>query len=69
MSTAQSSTLMTTNTSNGMSCALQETFFDLNAKTPDGMKRDLRQYCNAHPLANYMDGVLELLKSLPLAKR
>ena len=31
---------------------MQESFFvDLGAKTEDEMKRYLRQYCNAHPLA------------------
>ena len=44
-------------------------FFDLNAKTPDEMKSFLRQYCNEHPLANYADGVMALLKSLTVVQR
>ena len=46
-----------------------EGFFDLNAETTDDGKRFLREYCSAHPLANYMDGVFELMKSLPIVKR
>jgi hypothetical protein len=38
-----------------------ERFLDLNAETTDDGKRFLREYCNAHPLANYMDGVVELI--------
>jgi hypothetical protein len=33
------------------------------------MKRYLRQYCDAHPLANYKDGVRELMKTLPIIRR
>ena len=47
----------------------EEDFYDLKAMTPDEMSRHLRQYCNAHPLANYMDGVQELMRSLPSVKR
>ena len=43
-------------------------FFDLKAKTPHEMRRLIRQYCNAHPLANYREAVLELMKSLPVVK-
>jgi hypothetical protein len=43
-----------------------EGIYDLNAKTPDEIKRYLRQYCDVHPLADYVDGVSELLKSLPI---
>ena len=49
---------------------MQESFFvDLGAKTEDEMKRYLRQYCDAHPLANYKDGVRELMKTLPIIRR
>ena len=44
------------------------TSWDLAAKTPNEMKRYLRQYCNDHPLADYADGVAELMKSLPTFK-
>ena len=44
-------------------------FYDLAAKTSDEMKRFFRQYRNDHPLANYIDGVVELRKSLPTVKR
>ena len=43
-------------------------YFDLGAKTPDEMKRFLRQYCNDHPLTNFADAAMELLKSLPMRK-
>jgi hypothetical protein len=42
--------------------------WDLAAKTPGEMTRYLRQYCSDHPLADYADGVLELMKSLPVFK-
>src|SRR5271169_6056349 len=44
-------------------------YFDLGAKEPDEMKRFLRHYCDVHPLANYHDGVEELMKSLPFMER
>ena len=44
----------------------KDVFLDLNAKRPDEMKRFLRQYCDAHPLADYKDGVQELLNTLPV---
>jgi len=53
----------------GANSLTPEFFFDLNAKTPGEMRRYLRQYCNAHPLADYTDGVWELMKSLPTVKR
>ena len=43
----------------------KDVLFDLDAKTPDEMKRYLRQYCDTHPLANYGDGVRDLLNTLP----
>jgi hypothetical protein len=46
-----------------------QTFFDLNAKTPNEMRHFLRQYCQDHPLADYADGVFELFKTLPTVKR
>ena len=48
--------------------ARSEGIYDLNAITPDQIKRYLRQYCDGHPLADYVDGVSELLKSLPIVK-
>jgi hypothetical protein len=48
--------------------ARSEGIYDLSAITPDQIKRYLRQYCDAHPLADYVDGVSELLKSLPIVK-
>ena len=39
--------------------------FDLNAMTPDGMKRYLRDYCIAYPLADYGDAVEALMGWLP----
>jgi hypothetical protein len=43
-------------------------YHDINAKDTKDMKAQLRQYCNAHPLANYKEGVLELWQSLPIVK-
>jgi hypothetical protein len=40
--------------------------FDLGSKTQDEMKRYLRRYCDEHPSANYGDGVVELVKTLPV---
>ena len=48
--------------------ARSEGIYDLNAITPDQLTRYLRKYCDAHPLADYVDGVSELLKSLPIVK-
>ena len=39
---------------------------DLGAKDSDEMTSFLRHYCDAHPLATYLAGVLELMDSLPL---
>lgn len=50
----------------GYNMAHSDAYLDLNAKTPESMSRLLRQYCDAHPLANYYDGVMELMKTLPL---
>jgi hypothetical protein len=44
-------------------------FFDLEAMTPDAMKRYLRLYCHAYPSADYSDAVEALMKSLPRVKR
>jgi hypothetical protein len=49
--------------------AASQGFFDLNAKSLDEMTRYLRRYCDTHPLANYRDGVVELIKSLPIIPR
>jgi hypothetical protein len=53
----------------GINTGFENDFFDLNAKSPDEMTRYLRRYCDIHPLANYRDGVVELMKSLPLIPR
>ena len=38
---------------------------NLAATSQDEQRRFLRQWCDAHPMANYSDGVFELLKTLP----
>jgi hypothetical protein len=48
---------------------LEKDFFDLNALTTDQMKRFIRQYCDAHPLASYRNAVGELMKALPIILR
>jgi hypothetical protein len=53
----------------GINAASAKAYADLKAKEPDEMKHYLRQYCDAHPLASYSDGVLELMKSLPAIER
>src|SRR6201989_1539473 len=53
----------------GFNASRQDAVFDIGAKTIDEMWRFLRQYCNEHPLANYMDGVAEFMKSLPVVSR
>ena len=52
----------------GANVMSEAAYFDLGAKTPDEMKRFLRQYCNDHPLTNFADAAMELLKSLPIRK-
>jgi hypothetical protein len=47
----------------------EDLYFDLHAKTPDEMMRYLRLYCNEHPLAKYTEGVMELLKTLPMLQK
>lgn len=39
---------------------------DLRAKTPEQLNVHARQYCEAHPLANYMQAVMDFFMSLPL---
>src|SRR6516225_526379 len=48
------------------SMAAGQGFRDLGAKDSDEMTSFLRHYCDAHPLATYLAGVLELMDSLPL---
>jgi hypothetical protein len=48
---------------------MKDAYFDLGAKDPDETWRFLRKYCNDHPLANFADASLELLKSLPRLRR
>ena len=38
---------------------------NLSATTQDAQRRFLREWCAAHPLSNYGDGVVDLLKTLP----
>jgi hypothetical protein len=38
---------------------------DLSAKTFEQHKEFMRDYCNAHPLARYVEGVVELIGTLP----
>jgi len=52
----------------GFNSSRQDAVFDIGAKTIDEVWRFLRQYCNEHPLANYMDGVVELMKTLPVVQ-
>lgn len=52
----------------GINTGFENDFFDPNAKSLDEMTRYLRRYCDIHPLANYRDGVLEFMKSLPIIK-
>ena len=53
----------------GINFSKKEVFVDLNAKTLDEMKSYLRQYCEAHPLADYGDGVRDLLNTLSVHQR
>ena len=53
----------------GINLMKEDLYFDLHAKTTDEMMRYLRLYCNEHPLANYTEGVMELLKTLPLVQK
>jgi hypothetical protein len=53
----------------GVNAGLEKDFFDLNALTTDQMKRFIRQYCDAHPLASYRNAVGELMNSLPIILR
>jgi hypothetical protein len=53
----------------GINTGFENDFFDPNAKSLDEMTRYLRRYCDIHPLANYRDGVLEFMKSLPIIPR
>jgi hypothetical protein len=39
----------------------KELTIDLSAMNTDAQKKYLRDYCDAHPLKNYMDGVVELM--------
>jgi hypothetical protein len=47
------------------SMGISHAFVDLNAKDREEVKSFLRHYCDAHPLATYLEGVLELMSSLP----
>ena len=53
----------------GINSLNKDVFFDLNSMTLDEMKRSLRQYCDAHPSADYGDGVKDLLNKLPVHQR
>jgi len=39
---------------------------DLSAKTDEQQNTEIRLYCSAHPLANYMEAVMQSFRSLPL---
>jgi hypothetical protein len=41
---------------------------DLSSMTPEDQQRFLRNYCKEHPLADYLQGVLELYSQLKFAK-
>ena len=41
---------------------------DLSSMAPEDQQRFLRNYCKEHPLANYIQGVLELYSQLKTAK-
>jgi hypothetical protein len=49
----------------GMNFASETSRYVLNAKSIDEEKRHLRRYCDAHPLGEYLDGVLDLVLTLP----
>jgi hypothetical protein len=38
---------------------------NIGARSPRELKMSMRLYCNAHPLADYIDGAFELFTSLP----
>jgi hypothetical protein len=42
---------------------------DLSAISFEQQKEFLRQYCNSHPLAQYVEGVVELLRTLPYIEK
>lgn len=37
----------------------------LNAINPEEQERIIRNYCDRHPLGNYLDAVIVLYRSLP----
>jgi hypothetical protein len=53
----------------GVNSQLTTTYYDLGPIDIDEMKRFLRQFCNDHPLADYKEGVKQLMRSLPHVKR
>jgi hypothetical protein len=42
---------------------------DLSAMPTEEQMARIKKYCNAHPLADYVDAVIDLYKSLPESKR
>jgi hypothetical protein len=53
----------------GVNTSNKDASSDLSAMTSDEMMRYLRRYCDAHPLADYGDGVRDLLNALPVHQR
>jgi hypothetical protein len=42
---------------------------DLSAMSTNDQMARIKQYCNAHPLAEYVDAVMDLYKDLPEIKK
>jgi hypothetical protein len=42
---------------------------DLSAMSTDDQMRRIKKYCDAHPLADYIDAVMDLYKDLPEIKK
>jgi hypothetical protein len=48
------------------SVTVKGTYRDLSAMDGDRMKHFLRHYCEEHPLSDYISGIFELFKNLPV---
>jgi hypothetical protein len=44
------------------------TYRDLDAKSPEEADQDIRQYCAAHPLVSFLQAASSLFATLPLKK-
>jgi hypothetical protein len=42
----------------------KQPYFDLNTSSADEQQRSVREFCNAHPLATYIDAVLDVMLKL-----